>query len=190
MGYKSSLLVCILLGLGGFSVCAQIANPPKDRLIYVVDGSLADDSVKWTQEPSFPGGIWEMYGFIESRIHYSTPQSARLQSGISAVIRFELDTLGFISNIELLRSNAPELDFQLTRVLREMPNWIPARYQGERQNVLVYLPLSFRVDTHVLQYDPSAMKLVVGSSRKNWWLKGLLLLGAVSIFAALFFGLR
>jgi len=75
------------------------------------------------------------------------PQSAIRDSISGKVIaRFKIDTLGVVSDIEIIRGVRADLDQESLKVLSASPNWIPAR-QGHK-NVSVYysIPVIFDIN--------------------------------------------
>jgi TonB family protein len=75
------------------------------------------------------------------------PQSAIRDSISGKVIaRFKINTLGVVSDIEIIRGVRADLDQESLKVLSASPNWIPAR-QGHK-NVSVYysIPVIFDIN--------------------------------------------
>jgi TonB family protein len=98
------------------------------------------------QMPVFKNGNSEDFPlWLYNNLKY--PQSAISDSVSGKVIaRFKIDTLGVVSDIEIIRGVRADLDQESIRVLSASPNWIPAR-QGHK-NVSVYysIPVLFDIN--------------------------------------------
>ena len=80
--------------------------------------------------PSFPGGGTQMIDFIMKNIAY--PDEA-IKEGIQGTIyvKFYVDSLGLISNIEVIRGIGGGCDKEIIRVVKKMPRWEPALKFGK-----------------------------------------------------------
>ncbi len=166
-------------------------DPPKDHVVYVIDGvHIGDDAPVFDREPNFPGGRIELFRFLEANIPLTGPAQAEAALGGEALLLFALDAAGRVGEAAVVRTNTPSLEFILLRAIEKMPDWEPAVVDGMETAVLVYLPLFYRSFPGGLIMDESTQKAIVGRQPANWWLKAGLLVGAVGLFAALFFGLR
>jgi periplasmic protein TonB len=146
--------LCTVLFL--FSAFSPPAMPLNSHAAHELNKPLVSEALKERDDSSriytiveeqaeFPGGIQAMYKFIQSNIVY--PDSARIK-GISGkcFLKFVVDTLGQIKNIEVLKGvpSCPDCDEEAIRVVRAMPNWIPAKVSGKPVNVFYNLPLVFK----------------------------------------------
>ncbi len=182
----TSFLLTGLMVMGQFYI-----QPPKGQLVYVVDGvQIQDDAPVFEQEPSFPGGRFEMFRYLEANIPLTEPIRAEIMTGGEALVEFKLDAAGRIGDAAVLRTNTPTLEFVILRAVRNMPDWQPAIIDGVETAVTVYLPLGYLNGPGVLVFDQGTSKAIVGREPAAWWLKAILLAGAVGVFAGLFFGLR
>jgi len=91
----------------------------------------------------FPGGRKELLKFLVKEIDYN-----RINVGCSSpsgklVLKFVIEKNGAISNISIVRglSNRPEFDQEAIRVVKLMPNWIPAKTGGEIVRSYFILPI-------------------------------------------------
>lgn len=167
-------------------------NPPKNTLIYVVDGIWADaDSIAYDRAPSFPGGYRALYEFLGDNITITMPSQQEIQNeGGSSLLAFTLDAAGRVSDPAIINTSNPSLEYQLSLALNNMPDWEPAIVDGVNEKILVYLPLIYGVSFNQLIFDEGSGKAIVGRSKDNGWLKGLLIGGGIAIMAALFFFLN
>lgn len=96
------------------------------------------------EEPSFPGGVEEMYRFISKNLRY--PEGAELKGIDGTVyITFEVDTTGALKDIKVLRGIHPAFDAEAVRVVESMPAWRPGRRNGKAVRVQFNLPVKFRM---------------------------------------------
>lgn len=94
--------------------------------------------------PDFPGGQDALLKFLSANIQY--PDTAR-KAGIEGrvVSRFVVGTDGTIEDIQIQRGLSPECDAEVIRVIKAMPQWIPAKQNGQMVKVYYTLPVSFRL---------------------------------------------
>jgi protein TonB len=93
----------------------------------------------------FKGGLEALYGFIYDRIKY--PEVA-LRNGISGkvYVQFKVGPTGEISDIIELRSPDPSLTEEAIRVLKLMPDWIPAEQGGRKVYTNIQIPITFKLN--------------------------------------------
>ena len=118
------------------------------------DGELVDV----VQQPAtFPGGTKGVIKFINDNLEY--PKSA-LRNNIQGTvyIKFIVDKDGSIMKdcVKVARSIDPELDAEALRVVRMMPNWIPAKQFERPVRQRMRIPVKFKTDVD------SFVKSIVG----------------------------
>lgn len=93
---------------------------------------------------SFPGGP-ELYSeFLREEIRYpSEAVTKKLQGRVLCTMK--IDETGKITNIELLKGIAPELDREALRVLRRLPDFEPAVFEGKKVKCIMTMPVTFRI---------------------------------------------
>jgi protein TonB len=80
-------------------------------------------------QPSFPGGPDSLRAFIKRTVHY--PVAARNDGARGKVwLSFTVTKEGAIRDSIVLKSVHPDLDREALRVLKEMPDWVPATNNG------------------------------------------------------------
>ena len=96
------------------------------------------------EEPSFPGGDAACFKWIIDNIKY--PAGA-IEKGIEGrvIVQFLVTKDGKITNAEVTHSSDPLLDAEALRVIRSMPDWIPAKRNGQNIDMQFSLPLTFRL---------------------------------------------
>lgn len=97
-----------------------------------------------TEPAHFPGGEEAMWAFIRDNLEY--PEQARKQSFEGEVeIAFNIDSLGFIKNIQITESAHYFLDKEAFRLIWMMPQWEPAKRRGIPVESKFIMPLLFRL---------------------------------------------
>ena len=95
------------------------------------------------EHPHFPGGNGALLDWLSKNIHY-TSGCASIQGRV--VVSFFVEPDGSLSDIELVRKVAPELDEEVLRVVKAMPKWIPASHNNIPIRAKYTLPIIFRYD--------------------------------------------
>jgi TonB family protein len=98
-----------------------------------------------SKPPEFPGGIEAYNAFAKKYLNY--PNFARKNNIYGIVIlSFIIDSSGNIINVQALRSPDPILTKEAIRLVKLMPQWIPAEdLKGKKVASLVRLPITFRL---------------------------------------------
>ena len=99
------------------------------------------------EEPAtFPGGTEALNKYLSGNLVY--PQTAK-EAGISGKVylKFVVSDKGYISNVKIMKGvrNCPECDKEALRVVKNMPNWIPAKNNGKKVNSFFILPVAFKL---------------------------------------------
>lgn len=93
------------------------------------------------EHPHFPGGNGALLDWLSKNIHY-TSGCASIQGRV--VVSFFVEPDGSLSDIELVRKVAPELDEEVLRVVKAMPKWIPASQNNKPIRAKYTMPITFR----------------------------------------------
>lgn len=93
------------------------------------------------EHPHFPGGNGALLDWLSKNIHY-TSGCASIQGRV--VVSFFVEPDGSLSDIELVRKVAPELDEEVLRVVKAMPKWIPASQNNKPIKAKFTMPITFR----------------------------------------------
>jgi TonB family protein len=97
------------------------------------------------QMPIFPGGDQKLLEYLNSSIKYPVSAMQRKISG-KVVLKFVIDSDGYIGKVEILRSIDPELDNEAVRVIQGLPNFIPGTQNGVNVAVWYTLPITYKLD--------------------------------------------
>ncbi len=96
-------------------------------------------------EPEFPGGWNAFYKFVGSNIEYPA-QERRMGIEGKVFVRFVIEKDGSLSNIQIIRGLSPRCDDETMRVLKQVPNFKPARHNGKTVRKRMILPVNFKLD--------------------------------------------
>ena len=103
--------------------------------------------------PTFPGGIKKLMQFLASNIKYPKEWDNACVNG-KVIAKLEIDKLGTIGNIEILRCSLPD-DFseeainEVHRIVKLLPKFIPAQKDGKPVKSYYILPISFKLSDYV-----------------------------------------
>jgi protein TonB len=99
------------------------------------------------QNPEFSGGYEAMQKFLRDKIQYPTLAQ---ESGIQGTVfvQFVVSKTGKISNVKILRGIGGGCDEEAVRVVKDMPNWIPGRQNGQAVPVMFQIPVKFQLNTN------------------------------------------
>ena len=143
------LIMFILVGLvTGIAVASAIhPNGIVRRAIEHVFGIPEDTTIYNNVEvmPSYPGDMTECYMFVARHMHY--PEEAA-EKGIAGrvLIRFVVEKDGRLTNFEVIETPDPLLSDEALRVLKQMPQWIPAKNKGKDVRCRYSMPIQFRLN--------------------------------------------
>ena len=109
-------------------------TPVEEKLIFKVVEEM----------PEFPGGMKECMKFVNQNTKY--PKEAQLNGIQGRVeVHFLVTHEGDIKAPTISNSVDPLLDAEALRVIRSMPKWKPGKQRGKPVNVVMKLPISFKI---------------------------------------------
>ncbi|MCU0470099.1 MAG: energy transducer TonB [Arcicella sp.] len=94
--------------------------------------------------PMFPGGNNAMKQFFSKNIQ--TPQSTGTPVKGKVFVRFMVDKKGKLSRIYLVKGLTDACNQEALRVVKRMPEWIPATQEGDPVNAWHTLPIYFEIE--------------------------------------------
>ena len=96
------------------------------------------------QQPQFPGGMGALNQWLGSNIKY--PAMAA-ENGIEGrvIVQFVVERDGSVSGVHVVRGVDSSLDREATRVVAQMPKWIPGKQNGSAVRVKYTVPVTFRL---------------------------------------------
>lgn len=92
--------------------------------------------------PSFPDGEKARMNFLKDNIVY--PQSAKDKSIQGTVyVRFVVEKDGRLTHISVLRGVSSEIDHEVVRIVKKMPNWKAGKHKDEFVRTKFIIPVRF-----------------------------------------------
>jgi protein TonB len=97
------------------------------------------------KEPSFPGGLQEMYKWLNKNVVY--PEMAK-EAGISgqAVLTFVVGKDGGISDVTIVKDPGGGCGKSVKSTVEKMPKWSPGEANGHPVKVRYTLPFKFKLE--------------------------------------------
>lgn len=114
----------------------------------IVVGTLSVDtnsSPISDNRPEFPGGIQELFDFIQSRIVYPDFALNNYIQG-NCIVKFLVKADGSLSSFSVLKDIGGGCGDESMRVLSLMPNWIPAYRNAIPVDSTMVLPVKFKIE--------------------------------------------
>jgi len=82
------------------------------------------------KSPRFPGGEEQMRRYIDRQMQFPEEIVGKGIQG-QVIVKFIVRKTGEITDVQVGRSVHPLLDEEAVRIVKGMPKWIPADYQGK-----------------------------------------------------------
>ncbi|GAB2519344.1 M56 family metallopeptidase [Spirosoma aerophilum] len=109
------------------------------------------------QTPEFPGGIPGLITYMDKNLKY--PEAAQKANVHGRVfVSFIVTKTGEVTDVQILKGIGYGTDEEAVRVVKNMPNWKPARQNGEVVNVKYNLPINFQFEDGASFSNESAFK--------------------------------
>ncbi|WP_107039730.1 energy transducer TonB [Brumimicrobium mesophilum] len=144
---KKYILISMLLA--PFVLFSQSGNPVISETIGNCDTiSVQKDTSNIVEyisynEASFSGGPEELNKYIRESFQF--PKSSINESPYGrAFVEITVEIDGSIKNAKILKGISEELDGELLRVVKNMPDWIPAENKYGKAKSIVRFPVNFR----------------------------------------------
>ena len=101
--------------------------------------------ISYEHLPEFPGGHQALMKFLSENIQYpEEAKESKIQGRV--FVQFTINEIGKICNVKVVRSVSPELDQEAIRVVKLMPDWIPARNRGQNICMPFTMPINFSLE--------------------------------------------
>ena len=123
---------------------------PTDELMISLAENLANDSLQIFSDtvldiadtdPHFIGGAANMNAFIMHNIYYPTFAKEIGEPPSKIYISFVISKTGQVYNVKLRKGDKGPLEKQVLRVVKMMPNWVPAYKDGKPVAINFTLPI-------------------------------------------------
>ena len=109
----------------------------------ILEGYVVGRSVEFM--PEFPGGVQAMMDFLSKNVKYP-PACAENSIQGRVIVQFTIDTIGQVTQTEIVRSVHPDLDAEALRVVNSFPRWKPAMNRGKPIASKFTVPISFMLN--------------------------------------------
>ena len=120
-------------------------NGERVSVKYILPINLNIQPRIYDEAPQFPGGDEALLQYLIENIQYPPDrEEGELPTG-RVTVQFNVLTSGKISDIEVVSSVSPKVDAEVVRVVETIPNWIPAKRQGEKVDAPFRLPINFYI---------------------------------------------
>lgn len=108
------------------------------------DSYAPDDHYNTEIMPTFNGGepSVEFYKYIMGQLEYPAEAVENRVSG-RVIVKFVVNSKGYIERAEILQGVHPELDREALRVVNSSPRWEPGFQSGRYVNVIFTFPIRF-----------------------------------------------
>lgn len=91
--------------------------------------------------PEFPGGMSEFLKFMQRNL--KEPSDMEEAQKLVVIAQFVVDADGNISDLKIVQTARPDLDAEVLRVIKKMPQWKPGMQNGRKVPVFCKLPVTF-----------------------------------------------
>ena len=110
------------------------------------------------QMPQFPGGERALMKFLQENVKYP-PEAVKDSIQGRVVVKFIVDSLGYVGEIEVVRSVHELLDEEAVRVCKTLPRFAPGRILGKAVNVWYTLPVTFKLQDKLEPEKPKDVEV-------------------------------
>ncbi|MDD2387523.1 MAG: TonB family protein [Bacteroidales bacterium] len=95
------------------------------------------------QKPEFHNGDSALMAYVANNFEY--PQGVK-ELGLSGriYVKFTINEMGKVTNVHVVKGLYPELDTEAVRVVKNMPDWVPAKQNGKPVAVTYILPIKIK----------------------------------------------
>ena len=125
------------LGGEALRIKEEIASPEPPK--HVEDNKIFEVV---EQNPTFPGGTAALMSWLSQNIKYPVIAAENGVKG-RVIVQFVVEKDGSITDVVVVKSVDPSLDKEATRVIKNMPHWIPGRQNGSPVRVRFTVPVTF-----------------------------------------------
>jgi TonB family protein len=131
-----------------FRVSAQeeIADSIKlDSIPATIKNAVSIEEFTKSNKPKFNGKDVNTFSkWVTSKIKYPSEALRKNQKG-KIIICFTIDTLGNVTDLELVLGISKELNAEAMRVVSSSPRWTPGYINGKPVNVRFCFPVTFGI---------------------------------------------
>jgi protein TonB len=135
---KTFVLLSLLVVLS-FPLAAQNPFGPKPEPVRAIPEEIHEEL---EEMPVFPGGPSAMQKYLEEHI-VRPDQMREICSGTRLIAGFVVEKDGSLSQISIIKSinGCPDFDFEVLRVIKNMPKWEPGKFNGRWARCYYKMPV-------------------------------------------------
>ena len=97
------------------------------------------------QQAEFPGGEKALIEYLAKNLKYPAEAQKNKIEGV-VFLSFIVGKDGELREPKILKSPSPDLDTEVFRLIKNMPNWKPGKQNGQAVNVRYTLPIRFKLE--------------------------------------------
>jgi TonB family protein len=121
----------------------------KDELLYSMADTTSNeqnpDCGEEAKIPEFQGGKSKLLSYIADSLQYPFV-AKQLKTQGKVFVQFLVDKTGKVSQGKVIKSVDYFLDKEALRIVNSMPDWIPGSKCDEKLNIVVIMPVNFKLD--------------------------------------------
>lgn len=138
------ILPLILMFVITSNVVAE-ENLPVDTVKYRRDKAV-DMYIEYQDKAQFPGGEAALIKYVKDNLQYPADAIAESAEG-RVIVQFEIHADGSIGEVRIIRGRHPSLDKEAERIVKSLPNFIPAKSlkEGKPTQSWFVLPVIFKL---------------------------------------------
>ena len=144
-GYK--LLYVIAVGYPDETPDAKPRDASKVKFIGAASADTSEDDglyIDYHENAQFPGGDQACFQWLSDNIKYPKDCLKEKVEG-RVIVNFVVEKDGSITDVKAMKSPHSSLSKEAERVVKAMPKWKPARFNGEVIRSRFTLPMIFRL---------------------------------------------
>lgn len=130
----NAILITVMLGVVGCGNAQENSEEGGEEVYSVVDVM-----------PEYPGGMDAMIAYLGENIKY--PKDSH-DAGVEGkvLVNFIITKDGEVTDVEVMKGVATDLDNEAVRVVKGMPDWTPGSQDGKNVNVQMTLPVMYKLE--------------------------------------------
>ncbi len=151
-----SLIIVLIIMLGVFNIEIKSSDDKQNNYVeinldvdtlnnnlnHVSKPKPNNTNVKITEKAKFKGGKKELKKYLQENLNY--PKEAKQKNIQGRVyVKFKISENGKIKDVKIIRNVHLLIDNEAKRLIKEMPNWIPAKAGNEQVESEEILPVIF-----------------------------------------------
>lgn len=156
-----------------FCLNSVLLFPQTDTSMYENDKKSGTEmGLVVENNPEFIGGQEAYYRYVESHAVYT---KKALRDGAEGTVFMSLliDEKGKIERVKILKGLHPDLDSISYYLVKNMPDWLPAKNRGKPIKWMYYLPITYCINGRESIKQPSPSGYWVKKGKKLFYKKCL-----------------